>query len=98
MSIQCAPSVCVHNEFSALKKVIIGLGSPYQRDKEQVANEMQEYSFLPDTAWKEQVLALTYPTEKILTREYADFIVTLEKYGVEVLRPDPGAAYSFDYT
>lgn len=93
-----AASISVHNEFSTLKKVIIGLGSPYQRDKSQIANEMQEYPFLPDTPWKEQVLALAYPTEDILTREYVDYIAALEKYGVEVLRPNPEAAYSFDYT
>jgi len=91
-------SLSVHNEFSTLKKAIIGLGSPYQRDKEKVTREMQEYPFLPDTAWAEQVLALTYPTEDILCQEYGDYIAVLEKYGVEVLRPDPEAAYSFDYT
>ncbi|MFT5221261.1 MAG: N-dimethylarginine dimethylaminohydrolase [Gammaproteobacteria bacterium] len=42
--------------------------------------------------------ALTYPTEAILLREYADYIATLEKLGVEVLFADPEAAYSFDYT
>lgn len=91
-------SILIHNEFSALKKVIIGLGSPYQRDKDQVASEMQEFPFVPDTARREQVLALTYPTEEALIGEYQDYVATLEKYGVEVLRPDPEAAYSFDYT
>lgn len=91
-------SISVDDEFSTLKKVIIGLGSPYQRDKQQVAGEMQEFPFVPDTERREQVLALTYPTEGILIREYLDYVTTLENYGVEVLRPDPEAAYSFDYT
>lgn len=33
---------------------------------------MQEYPFVPDTNRKHQVLALTYPTENVLVREYAD--------------------------
>jgi N-dimethylarginine dimethylaminohydrolase len=91
-------SISVQDEFSPLKRVIIGLGSPYQRNKEQVASEMQEYPFVPDTDRKHQVLALTYPTESVLVREYADYVAKLEKYGVEVLRCDPELAYSFDYT
>ena len=81
-------SISVDDEFSTLKKVIIGLGSPYQRDKEQVAGEMQEFPFVPDTDRRQQVLALTYPTEEVLIREYLDYVATLEKYGVEVLRPE----------
>ena len=88
----------IDDEFSNLRQVIIGLGSPYQRDKARVAAEMAEFPLVPDTARKAEVLALTYPTEKILQDEYADFAATLEKHGVDVLRPDPRAAYSFDYT
>ena len=91
-------SIGVHDEFSTLATVIIGLGSPYQRDKQQAAIEMEEFPFVPDTARREQVLAMIYPTEEILMREYTDYIAALEKYGIEVLRPDPAAAYSFDYT
>ena len=90
--------VFIQDEFSKLKKVIIGLGSPYQRDKAQVSAEMQEFPFVPDTARKAEVLALTYPSETQLQLEYADYIATLEKYGVNVLLADPDAAYSFDYT
>ena len=90
--------IFIANEFSSLKKVIIGLGAPYQRDKTQVSAEMQEFPFVPDTARKAEVLALTYPSETQLQREYADYIATLEKYGVDVLLADPEAAYSFDYT
>ncbi len=57
--------LAIHDEFSALQRVIIGLGAPYQTDKEQVADEMQEYPFLPDTDRKAEVLALTYPDEAI---------------------------------
>ncbi|MEJ2176370.1 MAG: arginine deiminase family protein [Gammaproteobacteria bacterium] len=91
-------SIVIRDEFSELKRVIIGLGSPYQRDKAQVASEMHEFPFLPNTDRKEQVLALTYPTEEILEQEYIAYVAALEKYGVEVLRADPDAAYSFDYT
>lgn len=90
--------ISVTDEFSTLKRVIIGLGSPYQRNKAQVAAEMQEFPLVPDTARKAEVLALTYPTEAILQREYANYVGLLEKHGVEVLLPDPEAAYSFDYT
>jgi len=90
--------ISIQDEFSPLTRVIIGLGSPYQRDKRQVAAEMQQFPLVPETARKEEVLALTYPTEEILTAEYAGYIGMLEKYGVEVLLADPRAAYSFDYT
>jgi len=95
---QSATPVSVHDEYSKLVSVIIGLGSPYQPDKAQVAGEMHEFPFLPDTARRAEVLALTYPTEIILKREYANFVAVLEKYGVEVLYADASAAYSFDYT
>ncbi len=88
----------IQNEFSTLKQVIIGQGAPYLRDKEKVAAELQEFPLIPNTAWKEQVLALTYPTEEQLIGEYAAFIAVLEKHGVEVLLADTTAAYSFDYT
>ena len=91
-------AIAVNNEFSALKSVIIGLGSPYQRNKAQVANEIREFPLVPDTDRKQQVLDLTYPTEELLITEYQNFVATLAKYGVEVLRADPEAAYSFDYT
>ena len=91
-------SIAVRNEFSQLKKVIIGLGSPYQRNKEQAAIAMAEFPFLPETDRKNEVLSMTYPNEEILLPEYMGFVHTLEKHGVEVLRADPGAAYSFDYT
>ena len=91
-------TISIENEFSTLRRVIIGLGSPYQTDKEQVASEMAEFPFVPNTDRKPEVLALTYPTEEILLPEYADYVAALEKYGVEVLRADPAIAYSFDYT
>lgn len=90
--------IFIEDEFSPLKKVIIGLGTPYQQNKEQVLNEMVEFPLVPNTARKREVLALTYPTEAILLPEYVDYVTTLEKYGVEVLRADADAAYSFDYT
>lgn len=90
--------ISVHDEFSTLTRIVIGLGTPYQQNKEQVANEMAEFPLVPNTARMEEVLALTYPTESILIPEYEDYIATLEKYGVDVLRADPGIAYSFDYT
>ena len=42
-----ASPVSVHDEYSKLEKVIIGLGSPYQPDKAQVAGEMHEFPFVP---------------------------------------------------
>ena len=90
--------ITIHDEFSTLRKVIIGLGSPYQRDKAKVAREIQEFPLIPNTDRKQEVLDLTYPSEEILDREYAEYVAILEKYGVEVLRCDPSAAYSFDYT
>ncbi len=91
-------SLSVNDEFSRLQQVIIGQGSPYQRDKEQVAAEMSEFPLVPDTDRREAVLALIYPNEETLVAEYADYIATLEKHGVEVLLADTAAAYSFDYT
>ncbi|NND00147.1 MAG: hypothetical protein HKN70_10265, partial [Gammaproteobacteria bacterium] len=91
-------AINVRDEFSQLKKAIVGLASPFQRDKAQVANEMHEFPFVPDTDRKEEVLALTYPTEAILQPEFTHYTSTLEKHGVDVLRADPNAAYSFDYT
>ncbi len=88
----------IRDEFSNLREVVVGLGAPYQRDKSRVAAEMAEFPLLPETERKAEVLALTYPTEAQLEREYADFVEVLEKHGAEVLRPDAGAAYSFDYT
>lgn len=90
--------VSISDEFSYLKRVIIGCGSPYQSDKTLVANEISEFPFIPNTDRREEVLALSYPTETILQHEYDGYIATLEKYGVEVLLADPTAAYSFDYT
>ncbi len=90
--------LAIEDEYSKLRQVIIGLGSPYQRDKARVAAEMLEFPLVPDTARKDEVLALTYPTEEILQREYAGYVATLEKYAVDVLLADPAAAYSFDYT
>ncbi|MGB1257873.1 MAG: dimethylarginine dimethylaminohydrolase family protein [Thiolinea sp.] len=90
--------LAIDDEFSPLSSVIIGLGAPYQPDKEQVAGEMQEFPFIPDTERKAEVLALTYPDEAILEREFADYVAVLARYGIEVLRADPALAYSFDYT
>jgi N-dimethylarginine dimethylaminohydrolase len=59
---------------------------------------MAEFPFVPNTDRKQEVLSLTYPTEEILLREYADYVGILEKYDIEVLRADTGVAYSFDYT
>lgn len=86
------------DEYSRLRQVVIGLGAPYQRDKVQVAREMAEFPLVPDTERRAEVLALAYPDEQILLGEYAGYVATLEKHGVEVLRADPAAAYSFDYT
>ena len=91
-------TISIEDEFSTLRRVIIGLGSPYQTNKEQIASEISEFPFVPNTDRKPEVLALTYPTEEILLQEYADYVDVLERYGVEVLRADPAAAYSFDYT
>ena len=91
-------TISIKDEFSTLRRVIIGHGSPYQTHKEQVASEMAEFPFVPNTDRKPEVLALTYPTEEILLPEYAGYVDVLESYGVEVLRADPAAAYSFDYT
>ena len=91
-------TLSIDDEFSKLRRVVIGLGAPYQTDKEQMASEMSEFPFVPNTARKPEVLALTYPTEDILLPEYADYVGVLERYGVEVLRADPAVAYSFDYT
>ena len=88
----------IQDEFSQLTRVILGLGAPYQRDKERVAAEMGQFPLVPNTPLKEQVLALTYPTEKQLIKEYVDFVAAVEKFGCEVLLPDPDLAYSFEYT
>lgn len=93
-----SPTLSITSEASILKRVIIGLGAPYQRDKEKAAAAMQQFPLLPNTARTDEVLALTYPTEECLVQEYADFAAALHKHGVDVLRPDPQAAYSFDYT
>jgi len=98
MNGQSSSLVSVNNEFSRLERVIIGLGSPYQRDKKQVAREMAEFPLVPNTERQQEVLALTYPSEAILLEEYRAYVATLEKYGVQVLRADAQAAYSFDYT
>ena len=90
--------ISIDDEFSKLQRVIIGLGAPYQTNKTQVTGEMSEFPLVPNTDRKQEVLALSYPTEEILLREYANYVEMLEKYGVEVLRADPAAAYSFDYT
>jgi N-dimethylarginine dimethylaminohydrolase len=92
------PGISIQNEFSSLQRVIIGLGAPYLRDKDKVSAEIMEFPFIPDTPRKAEVLALTYPTETNLLHEYASYVATLEKHGVEVLFADPEAAYSFDYT
>ncbi len=97
MSLQRS-TLSISDEFSTLAKVIIGLGSPYQRDKAKAATELGEFPFVPKTERTAEVLALTYPTEAILQREYADYVATLQRFGVDVLRADPAAAYSFDYT
>ncbi len=91
-------SLCINDETASLRKVIIGLGAPYQRDKEKVAAEMSEFPLVPNTSRRDEVLALTYPVESDLIDEYAGFQKTLENYGIEVLLADPQAAYSFDYT
>ena len=88
----------IHDETAPLRQVIIGLGAPYQRDKKRIGAEMQEFPLVPETDRKDAVLALTYPDETLLIREYADFVAVLENHAVEVLRADPEAAYSFDYT
>ena len=92
------PYLSIHDEFSSLQRVIIGLGAPYLRDKTKVSAEIAEFPFIPDTARKAEVLALTYPSEAGLLQEYADYAATLKKHGAEVLFADPEAAYSFDYT
>ncbi len=88
----------VIDEHAILNRVIVGLGAPYQRDKDKVAGEMQEFPFLPNTEWREQILRLEYPTEQGLIAEFDAYVTALERHGVEVLRADPAAAYSFDYT
>jgi N-dimethylarginine dimethylaminohydrolase len=88
----------IDNEHGKLEQVIIGLGSPYQRDKAQAAREMKEFPLVPDTARRQEVLALAYPSEDILQREYAGYVAVLQKHGVKVMRADPQKAYSFDYT
>jgi N-dimethylarginine dimethylaminohydrolase len=88
----------VEDEFSRLRRVIVGLGAPYQRDKQRTAIEMRDFPMLPETDRKAEVIALHYPTEDVLQTEYAGYVATLERYGVEVLHADPGAARSFDYT
>ncbi len=88
----------IQNEFAPLRSIIVGLGAPYQRDKARVAAEMVEFPLVPDTDRRAEVLALTYPDEAQLLREYAGFVGVLENHGVEVLRADPETAYSFDYT
>jgi N-dimethylarginine dimethylaminohydrolase len=98
MSRQDRLTLRIDDEHGRLRQVIIGLGAPYQRDKQQVAREMKEFPLVPETDRRAEVLALTYPSEEILLREYADYVAVLQKHGVEVLRADPQAAYSFDYT
>ena len=85
--------ISITNEFSPLRSVIIGRGSPYQRDKEQVRAEMREYPLVPETERKTEVLALTYPTEDLLEREYAGYLDVLGRYDIQVHLADPEAAY-----
>lgn len=84
MSGKVISSLSVGNEFSRLRQVIIGQGSPYQQDKTQAAAEMSEFPFVPDTDRREEVLALIYPTEEILIGEYSDYIAALESSGLRV--------------
>lgn len=88
----------IENEFAPLISVIIGLGEPYQEDKNAVLQAMGEYSQLPKTEHYEAVLRAEYPTADQLKREFAAFVAVLHRYGVQVSRPDPTLAYSFDYT
>lgn len=90
--------ISIFDEFSELKKVIVGLGTPYLQNKEQVANEINQFPLIPNTDRKADVLSLRYPTEDQLIEEYDTYVSTLEKYDIEVLFADPAAAYSFDYT
>ncbi len=55
-------------------------------------------AIVPDTDRRQEVLALSYPTEEILLGEYTEYIAVLEKHGIEVLLADTAAAYSFDYS
>jgi len=88
----------IQNEYAPLQRVVIGRGSPYQRDKAQVAAEMNEFPQVPDTDRRQEVLNLSYPSEVELVHEYRDFVAVLERYGVKVLLANPDVAYSFDYT
>ncbi|MCP4335181.1 MAG: hypothetical protein GY785_21205 [Gammaproteobacteria bacterium] len=83
MSANNISSLSVGNEFSRLRQVIIGQGSPYQLDKAQVAAEMSEFPFVPATDRREEVLTLTYPDEEILLGEYADYIAALSRFKLE---------------
>ena len=49
----------IQDECAPLRRIIIGLGAPYQRDKQRVAAEMPEFPLVPDTDRRAEVLALT---------------------------------------
>ncbi len=88
----------VNNECSTLKQVIVGLGAPYHPDKMLAAGHQSEYTFIPETDRKQAVLALEYPDEALLLKEFRGFVAILRQFHVEVLFANPGAAYSIDYT
>ena len=88
----------IDDEYSDLKSVIIGRGTPYQRDKSKAAREITQFPQVPDTPRRNEVMALTYPTEADLIAEYDGYVSRLRQYDIEVLFANPEAAYSFDYT
>ncbi|MDA3787695.1 MAG: arginine deiminase family protein [Desulfobacula sp.] len=88
----------IENEFATLKSVIIGLGEPYQEDKKAILKAMAEYPQIPNTEHREAVMRAEYPTTENLKEEYQNYISVLERYNVQVIRPDSSLANSFDYT
>lgn len=69
------------NENSILESVLLGRA-------DQLGPE-PDYATLYDPKSKAHLLAGTYPKEAALVEEMAAFKTVLEKYGVQVLQPDP---------
>lgn len=69
----------IKNEFSALKKVILGIGC----DSGEIPTVEQCY----DPKSKEHVLNGTYPKDEDCVAELDQLDTIFKKYGVEVLRP-----------
>ena len=69
----------VHNEFSRLRKVILGIGDDF--------GGCPDIEDAYDPRSKEHILANTFPLEKDINNELTDLVNVFKKYQVEIFRP-----------